>query len=81
MDLDWHKLVLTTEWLERIDRLALRRFGQPGLAEEAAAYVLDGLADGDWAVCRHYSGRSRPEHYLLTVINNLFEEFSRIYDL
>ena len=76
-EVDWHALVLTPEWMERIDRLALKRFGQPGLAEEGAAYVLEKLPEDDWAVCRRYSGRARPEHYLLTVINHLFEEFSR----
>jgi hypothetical protein len=70
-------MVLTPEWMDRIDRLALKRFGQPGLAEEAAAYALERLTEDEWAICRHYSGLSRPEHYLLTVLNNLFEAFSR----
>lgn len=55
----------------------MRRFSQPGLAEEAASYVLEKLSQDDWSACRQYSGRAKPETYLLTLTNHILEEFAR----
>ncbi|MBB3168033.1 hypothetical protein [Simiduia aestuariiviva] len=74
---DWASLVFDPTFLARVDKLALKRFGQPGLAEEAASFVLEGLSQNQWAACTHYSGRAKPLTYLLTLVNNLLEAFSR----
>lgn len=75
--MDWGALFLQPEWLSRIDRLSDRRFGVGGLAEEAAAYVLEALSADDWARCKQFKGNSRPETYIHTLANNALEEFSR----
>ena len=77
MDFDWAALVLQPNWLSKIDQLALRRFTQQGLAEEASAYVLDKLSADNWARCQSYTGKAKPETFVITVINHLLEEFSR----
>jgi len=77
MDLDWTQWVFTPDWMRKLDKLALYRFGQPGLAEEASTYVIERLSANDWAMCHHYSGRAKPETYLTTLSQNLLEEFSR----
>jgi len=77
MAIDWSALVFTPQWMSNLDRLALRRFSQPGLAEEASAYVIEKLSLDDWAACHKFSGQAKPETYLLTVCQNLLEEFSR----
>ena len=74
---DWAQLFLKPEWLSRPDRLAERRFGPGGLAEEAAAYVIQALSEDDWARCRQYKGNAKPETYLHTLANNAPEAFSR----
>lgn len=74
---DWATLVLNPELLARIDRLAQRRFGQPGLAEEAATYALEKISRDNWAACRRYSGAASPSTYLLTLVSHAIEEFSR----
>ena len=77
MDVNWSSLVLEPTWMKHLDLLALKRFGQQGLAEEASAYVLEKISDDDWAICQRYSGKAKPQTYLHTLTNNLLEEFSR----
>jgi len=77
MATDWPVIIFQPRWMQRLDQLALRRFSQPGLAEEASGYVIEQLSLDDWAACKQYSGRAKPETYLLTLCHNLLEEFSR----
>ena len=74
---DWQSLVFDPGWMERLDRLACKRFGEGGLAEEAGAYVIDKLAENDWAALQSYKGQSNPNTYLHTLAGNFIEEFSR----
>lgn len=76
-NIDWQSLIFTSGWLDRLDRLAIRRFGEGGLAEEASRFVLDQLSDNDWSVLDSYKGKSKPETYLYTLSGNFLEEFSR----
>ena len=64
-------------WLQRLDAMALRRFADSVLAEEASTYVIEHLSEDDWARCRGFSGQSRPTTYLFSVSSNLIEEFAR----
>jgi DNA-directed RNA polymerase specialized sigma24 family protein len=77
MALDWTQWVFNPDWMRKLDKLALYRFGQPGLAEEASTYVIERLSADDWAMCHSYSGRAKPETYLTTLTQNLLEEFAR----
>ena len=77
MDVDWACLVLQPQWLQRLDKLALKRFTQQGLAEEASTYVLDKLSADNWACCQQYAGNAKAETYVLTLTTHLLEEFSR----
>lgn len=74
---DWRGLVFRTEWLAKLDRLAARRFGEGGLADEAAFYVLEQLSADDWSLLNAFKGQAKPETFLNTVTGNLLEEFSR----
>lgn len=62
---------------ETINRLAGRRFPQAELAEEAALYVLDGLARDDWRRLRAFSGRSTLTTYITALTLRLLEDFAR----
>lgn len=73
----WPELVFDPAFMAHIDRLALKRFGQQGLAEEAASHVIAGLSANDWAACRHYQGRAQPRTFLLSLAVHLLEEFAR----
>lgn len=75
--MDWGQLFLQPQWLTRIDKLAERRFGAGGLAEEASSYVLEALSADNWSRCQQFKGNSRPETYIYTLANNALEEFSR----
>lgn len=77
MSVNWHEIVLNTKWLTRLDNQAVKRFGQQGLAEEASSYVLEKLAENNWASCHSYTGKAKPETFLYTLTGNLLEEFSR----
>jgi hypothetical protein len=77
MALDWTQWVFNPEWMRKLDTLALHRFGQPGLAEEASTYVIERLSADNWAMCHSYSGRAKPQTYLNALSQNLLEEFAR----
>jgi hypothetical protein len=77
--IDWRKLVLDDNalGLQLIDSLAQRRFNPGVLAEEAATYVIERLADNNWKRCSQFKGNSQANTYLRSLIVNLLEEFSR----
>lgn len=76
-DVDWQSLVFKTGWLEKLDKLSIRRFGEGGLAEEASTYVIDQLSSDSWVSLSTFKGQCKPESYLHTVTSNYLEEFSR----
>ncbi len=57
--------------------MAGRRFVQAELAEEAALYVMDGLAQDDWSRLRTFTGRSTLATYIGTLTLRLLEDFAR----
>lgn len=52
VDINWASLLLEPMWMQRLDSLCLKRFGQPGLAEEASTYVLNQLSKNAWETGR-----------------------------
>ena len=60
-----------------LNRLASRRFNKEGVAEAAALYVMEQLAENDWQRVRQFSGRSRFVSYLSSVVYRLLEDYSR----
>lgn len=74
---DWATLVFDQKFLNAIDKLASRRFGDGGLAEEAATYVIEYLSLDDWQRCYSFKGNSKPTTFLVTLASNAIEEFSR----
>jgi DNA-directed RNA polymerase specialized sigma24 family protein len=63
--------------LATINRLAARRFANPAVAEEAAFFVVDGLAANDWQRLRGFTGKSSFTTYLASLTYRLLEDFSR----
>lgn len=59
------------------EKLAVRRFNEGVLAEEAVTFVLEALADNDWARCHAFQGKSKPSTFLYSLASNLIEEFAR----
>lgn len=62
---------------ELVNRLAARRFNREEVAEEAALYVLERLAEDDWLRLRKFQGKSSFASYLAAVAGRLLEDFSR----
>ncbi len=60
-----------------INRLAGKRFQSQETAEDAALYVLDGLATDDWQRIRGFRGKSRFSTFLSSVVYRLLEDYSR----
>jgi len=71
----WREQALT-HW-EMINRLAGRRFHQVELAEEAALFIMDGLAQDDWSRLRAFTGRSTLATYIGALTLRLLEDFAR----
>lgn len=77
MNVDWQSLVFQPEWMDKLDRLAQKRFGEGGLAEEAASYALEQLSADNWSALQSFKGQASPNTFLHTLTCNYLEEFSR----
>jgi len=76
-NIDWQAIIFSPDWMEKLDKLALRRFGEGGLAEEASSYVIECLSKNNWQALTGFKGNAKPETYLHTLTSNYIEEFSR----
>ncbi len=76
-NINWHSVVFESGWLQKLDKLSTRRFGDGGLAEEAGTYVIDKLSTNEWHCLRSFKGQCKPESYLHTLTSNYLEEFAR----
>jgi len=72
----WQQQALA-HW-DLINRMAGRRFQQGLLAEEAALFVIDGLARDDWQRLQAFSGRSTLATYVGALTLRLLEDFARM---
>lgn len=73
--MDWKERTLS-QW-DKINALAVRRFGRNPLAEEAALAVIDGLAAKDWQRVRGFSGQASFSSFIMAISARLFEDFAR----
>lgn len=71
----WQEQALS-QW-DMINRMASRRFQQASLAEEAALFVMDGLAADDWRRLQAFTGRSTLATYVGALTIRLLEDFAR----
>ena len=71
----WQQQAIT--YWPLINRLAGRRFPQETMAEEAALFVMDKLAENDWMRMQAFDGQASLATYLATVTLRLLEDFSR----
>jgi len=67
----------TLEHWPMINHLAKRRFSREELAEEAALFVMDKLAEKNWQRVQAFSGKASLSTYLASVSLRLLEDFSR----
>lgn len=72
---DWKERSLA-HW-EKINAMAVRRFGRSPLAEEAALAVIDGLAADDWQRVRAFQGLASFSSFIMTLTARLLEDFAR----
>lgn len=77
MQLDWPELVFDAAFMDSVDKLTNRRFGEGGLAQEASTYVIEYLSEDEWKRCASYQGKSNPKTFLVSLSSNAIEEFSR----
>lgn len=74
---NWPELVFAPEFMAAINKLAVKRFGQGSLAEEAGTYVIEYLSHNHWEKCQSYQGKSQTTTFLYTLSTHALEEFSR----
>lgn len=77
MEVQWPQLVFSQPFFDRVNALAIRRFGDETIADESVTYTIQALSEEDWARCKKFTGKSKPETYLYSIASNLIEEFSR----
>ncbi len=75
MVVDWKERTLS-QW-DKINTLAVRRFGRGPFAEEAVLAVIDGLQADDWQRVRAFSGQSSFSTFVMAISTRLFEDFAR----
>ena len=75
--MDWSSLFFTPEFQAKLQAMAVRRFGENVTAEEAVNFAIDALSEDNWHRCRSFTGRSQPQTFLYSVINNAYEDFAR----
>lgn len=56
----------------------LKKYGQTELASEAVNYVLEKLSEENWSKLKGFAGKSSPKTYMIKIISNLLNEFSRV---
>jgi DNA-directed RNA polymerase specialized sigma24 family protein len=72
---DWKEKTLS-HW-DKINALAVRRFGPGPLAEEAALAAMNGMEEGDWRRVRAFQGQASFSSFILSISARLFEDFAR----
>jgi len=72
---DWKEKALS--YWETINRMAVRRFGQGALAEEAALAVIDSLKADDWQRLRAYNETAAFATFIRALTARLLEDFAR----
>ncbi len=72
---DWKKKTLE-QW-ERINKAAVRRFGDNSIAEEAALAVMEGLEANEWQRVGGYNGKAAFSSYVMALTARLLEDFAR----
>lgn len=75
--IDWHSLVFDPAFYPLMQKLALKRFVNEGLAEEACTYVIEEISADNWRRLNSFSGKAKPQTFVYTVASHLIEEFSR----
>ncbi len=73
--IDWKEKALS--YWETINGMAVRRFGQGALAEEAALAVIDELEADDWHRLRTYSEKAAFSTFIRSLTARLLEDFAR----
>lgn len=73
--IDWKEKTLA-HWQD-INILAVRRFGDDAIAEEAALSVIEELQAEDWKKVRSFTGKSSFAAFIGVVASRLLEDFAR----
>ncbi|MBU1567825.1 MAG: sigma-70 family RNA polymerase sigma factor [Proteobacteria bacterium] len=73
--MDWKERTLS-HW-DRINALAVRRFGRGSFAEEAALAVIEGLEADNWQRVRTFSGQASFPSFIMAISARIFEDFAR----
>lgn len=75
--INWGDIVFDQQWLQQLEKQAQRRFIEAVTADEASSFVLEKLAEDNWARCGTYRGQAKPATFLYSLSARLLEEFSR----
>ena len=79
-NIDWQGFFFAPEnkWLDRLQKIADRRFVDRALAEEALNYAIEVVSKDNWKMLDRYSGKSSQTGYLIVVFTSRFEDFARV---
>ncbi len=78
-DIDWSAYFFSPEknWIQRFERLTLKRFVDSQLADEAYNHAFEKISDDEWALLKKYKGGASQGGFMVTVFSNLLEDFAR----
>ena len=78
---DWQQFVFDPagRWIERLVRLAERRFPNAAVSGAAYNFAFDKISKDDWRLLENYTGKAQPGTYLTAVFGRLLEDYSRMH--
>lgn len=76
--MDWQTFIFTPEshWIKRLEQMALKRFHDRQLADQAFEECLAKLSANNWQRLSSFQGRSSPATFLICLFRNALEDFA-----
>lgn len=74
---DWPSVVFDPDFMAGLERMAAKRFVQPGLKEEAVTAMIEALSENHWQCLQSFSGKSQPSTFAYSIASRAMEDFAR----
>ncbi|MBJ6136981.1 RNA polymerase sigma factor [Marinobacter litoralis] len=74
---DWSSVVFDPAFMAGLERMAAKRFVQPGLKDEAVTAMIEVLSEDHWHCLQSFNGKSQPSTFAYAIASRAMEDFAR----
>ncbi|KAA1172811.1 sigma-70 family RNA polymerase sigma factor [Marinobacter salinexigens] len=74
---DWSSVIFDPAFMAGLERMAAKRFVQPGLKDEAVTAMIEALSEDDWQCFQSFTGKSQPSTFAYSIASRAMEDFAR----